>query len=482
MNAQRTVWCLFVVMCVGGLALSAGAQEPQKLRIDADSREDVMVTVYNNNYGLVREVRRVTLPKGTLELEVRDVAEKIDPTSVAFKSLTAPFQIGIYEQNYRYDLLSPQTLLNKFVGRRIRISNTVLKNKSQIVESRQGKLLSTNNGNIVQFSNGEIAINPPGSISVAEVPEDLIAKPSLVWLLGNEWEDEQEIEISYLTNDMRWHADYVSVINPDDTELDLTGWVTLKNHSGTTFPNAALKLIAGDVRRVEPERKVRTMAGLGFANERMPSAPQFEEKAFFEYHLYTLGRRTTLANMETKQMTLLEGKGVPAQKKYIVESPPWARQATARGVEKRDVQVKIEFENKKENNLGIALPAGRVRVYKADTDGSLQLVGEDRVDHTPKDEKVRLLLGNAFDIVAERSQTDYRKISSNKAEFAYRVTLRNHKEEPVTINVMEHVWGDWKMLEESHDHTKRDASTIEFQVPVDADGEATLTYRVRVKW
>ena len=332
----------------------------------------------------------------------------------------------------------------------------------------------------MRFSDGEVAINPPGSISVAEVPDNLLARPTLVWLLGNRRDGEQRLEVSYLTNGMNWKADYVAVINAEDTALDLTGWVTLDNHSGTAYDDAQLKLIAGDVRRVEerPERR-RLMAAMAM-EEGVPR--QFEEKAFFEYHLYTLARRTTLANNETKQMTLLEGLGVPATKIYAVESPPWAVQVNVRGAEKRDVQVMIEFENREENNLGMALPAGRVRVYKADTDQSLQLVGEDKLDHTPKNEKIGLILGNAFDIVAERSRSDYRKIADHVVEMSYKIAIRNHKDQPVTVNVIEHVHGDWEIIKESIPHQKRDSRTIAFEVPVESDGETILSYRVRVRW
>ena len=455
------------------------AETPQNMRIGQQQRQEVAVTVYNNNYGLVREVRSADLPTGTIELEVSDVAEKIDPTSVAFKSLTDPEAVGILEQNYRYDLLSPSTLLEKFVGRKIRLTRVLERDGSEKEVVREGTLLSTHQGRVVQFDDGEIAINPPGSISVAEVPENLLSKPTLVWLLRNQHAGPQEVEISYLTNGMNWKADYVAVLNQTDTAIDVTGWVTLDNQSGATYEDAALKLVAGDVRRVkeEPEQKLAFSRAMAAGAAR----PQFEEKALFEYHLYTLGRRTTIAHRETKQMTLLEGRGAETEKIYAVESPPWAVQASVRGPAKRDVQVLIELKNSEENNMGMPLPAGRVRVYKDDDDGSLQLVGEDKIDHTPRDEKVRLLLGNAFDLVAERRKTDFRQIAADVHEMAYEVTLRNHKEEDVTIKVMEHVYGDWQILSKSHDFNKADVRTIVFPVKVPADGEVKLTYRVRVR-
>ncbi len=447
--------------------------------VDGDAQTDLMVTVYNNGYGLVREVRRFVIPQGTVELEFRDVAEQIDPTSVAFKSLTAPQDVGILEQNYRYDLLSPETLLSKYVGRTVRVETLLLQNNSHRREVREGTLLSTNAGIIVRFGE-QIVINPAGSITLAEVPPDLLARPTLLWLLRNDRAGEQEVETSYLTNGLNWKADYVAVINAEDTQLDLTGWVTLINQSGATYRNAQLKLVAGDVQRVQDEiRRLRVMPeALAAARE----APQFEERAFFEYHLYTLNRRATVAQRETKQMTLLEGTGVPARKRFMLESPPWALQAGIKGVESRKLSVMLEFENKKDHGLGIPLPQGRIRAYKADTDGSLQLIGEDTIDHTPRDERLRLKLGEAFDVLAERSQTDFRRLAERVTELSYEVRLRNHKETAIEATILEHVYGDWTVIRQSHPHQKRDAQTIEFTVPVAAGDETVVTYTVRVAW
>ena len=484
---------LFFIIIAGGALLGGqvGAQvnaqvnaqsaqeELNTLAVGNEAQLDLHVTVYNNNYGLVREIRSITLPQGLIELEFQDVAEQIDPTSVAFKSLTSPEGVGILEQNYRYDLLSPQTLLEKFVGRTVRYTTVRMENNTQIESSREGILLSTNNGIIVRFGD-EIVINPPGSVSLGEVPEDLLSRPTLLWLLQSDEAGEHRIETSYLTNGMSWKADYVTVINSDDTELDLTGWVTLNNRSGATYRNAALKLVAGDVQRVRDQIPRRGRAPtLTMAEAR---APQFAEQSFFEYHLYTLQRRTTLANNETKQMTLLEGSGIPVKKTYVIDSPPWALQAGIKGAEKRSVSVMIEFENTEDAGLGIALPGGRVRVYKADADGSLQLVGEDRIGHTPRDEKVRLKLGEAFDIVAERAQTDFRRVSSRVSDLSYRVTLRNHKDESITAIVIEHIYGDWTITRQSHPHYKRDSRTLEFTIPVPARGETVLTYTGRVRY
>lgn len=456
----------------------AASASPVKAAVDEQAQEDLMVTIYNNGYGLVREVRRVDLPIGTIELEYGGVAEKIDPTSVAFKSLTSPSDVLILEQNYRYDLLSPVSLLERFVGRTVKYTTYRMRNNSQVEETREGTLLSTNNGTVVQFGD-EIVINPHGSVTLSEVPEDLLSRPTLVWLLENQVAGPQRVETAYLTNGMSWKADYVAVVNADDSELDVTGWVTLENHSGTGYKEAAVKLVAGDVQRVQEPRPPVLDRRLAMA---AMAAPQFQEKAFFEYHLYTLQRRATVANNETKQMTLLEAADVPIKKLYIMDSPRWSAQAGAAGVAKSKLGVFLEFENSEEAGMGMALPKGRVRVYKADTDESLQLIGEDRIDHTPRDEKLRLKMGEAFDVVAERSQTNFRKIGQRSSETSFKVVIRNHKDEAIEATVMEHLYGDWAITQQSHPHRKIDATTIEFKIPVPADGEAELTYTARVNW
>ncbi len=471
---------LILALLAGASRLSSAEPSPKNLAVGGEAQEQVMVTVYNNNYGLVREVRKVNLPEGTVALEFRDVAEKIDATSVAFKSQTAPGKVAILEQNYRYDLLNPQTLLEKYVGKKITLHTQRMVNNTATMETAEGTLLSTNGGNIVQFGN-RLEINPQGSISVGTVPENLVSHPTLVWLLKNNFADEQKIETSYLTNDMNWKADYVAIINPEDTKLDLTGWVTLENKSGASYRDAKLKLVAGDVQRVAEARPMPMVKARGAMAADMAET-QFAEKSFFEYHLYTLDRPATLANNETKQMVLLQGSDVPLKKTFVLDSPAWNRGSGPKMAEKRKLAVMLEFENKKENHLGIALPKGRVRAYKADTDASLQLVGEDAIDHTPRDEKLRIKLGEAFDVVAERVQSDYRQYSEHSADLSYSVTVRNHKEEAIQAVAVERAFGDWKVIKESQPHYKRDSQTLEFTFGVPPNGETVLTYTVHVEY
>lgn len=457
------------------------AQPPQKMAVGVEAQDEVMLTIYNNNYGLVREIRTANLPEGTIELEFRDVAEAIDPTSVAFKSLTSPDKVSILEQNYRYDLLTPQTLLDKFIGKPIKITHKTIKNNTEERIEREGTLLSTNGGTVVRFYD-TYEINPEGSITLKNVPEELLSKPTLVWLVRNGAAGPQKIETSYLTNNMTWKADYVAVINKDDTKLDLTGWVTLDNRSGAGYRNAKLKLVAGDVQRIQEPQPMQKFAMRGDAVAAAEAAPQFQEKSFFEYHLYTLGRPTTLANNETKQMTLLEGPNVPVIKTFVFDSAPWQHSYGPGWSENKKVAVVVELENKEENNLGMALPAGRVRVYKADDDASLQLVGEDKIDHTPKNEKIRLKLGEAFDVVGERKQTDLKQLSPHLNEMSYSVELRNHKSEEIQVTVIEHAYGDWEVVKETHEHKKRDSQTLEYKVAVPKDGATTINYTVRTKY
>lgn len=428
---------------------------------------DVAITVYNNNLALVRDVRALQLKKGQIEVQFSDVAARIDPTSVHFTSLTAPDGVAILEQNYEYDLVSPSKILEKYIDHNIR----VFTEGDDIFE---GVLLSSREGDLV-LSDPEGGIRTLKGKSVLHIeypalPEGLITRPTLVWLLENHRPGEHQAEVSYLTEGVSWHAEYVAVVNADDTELDLGGWVSIDNKSGATYREAKLKLIAGDVHRVE-ERKpapvYRAKVELAAA-----AVPQFEEKTFFEYHMYTLQRRATIRDRQIKQMSLFPNAQVEVDKIFTYDG----RQDEGK------VRVNLEFQNSAEAGLGIPLPKGKLRVYKEDDDRSLQFVGEDRIDHTPKDEKVRVYLGNAFDIIGERKVIDHKRITDRVREEEVEITLRNHKEVDVTVVVIEHLYGDWDIISSSQSYRKKDARTIEFDVPVGSDGESILTYRVRYRW
>jgi hypothetical protein len=454
------------------LVMADSPQEPQ--RATAGDNSAYEITIYNSNLGLVKDVRPLALKAGRNWLDFTDVAATIDTTSVHVKLLDNPAGLQVLEQNYAYDLVNPEKLLQKYLGKTIRLRQRV-GNEDLLVE---GTLLSTYGGIVLQTKD-QILINPPGNVELDKLPEGLIIKPTLQWLLNAEKAGQHQAELSYLASGLNWQADYVCVANKDDTALDITGWVTLNNSSGATYKNAKLVLIAGDVHRVQPpmsEGGPEAMEMLGAAK----AAPQFEERAFFEYHQYTLQRPTDVLNNQQKQVELLSANNVPAKKLFVFDSG-WSYYYTE-GTTKPKVAVQMEITNSKESNMGMPLPKGKVRVYKADADSSLQFLGEDEIDHTPIDEKVRVTLGNAFDVVGEHTVKARRQISERVWETDVEIVIRNHKDSPILVNAVDHFWGDWEITESSLKGEKKDASTLEFQVPVGKDGEAKITYTVRFKW
>jgi hypothetical protein len=415
-----------------------------------------------------------------------DVAQQINPATVHIKSLTAPNALEVIEQNYEYDLLNPAKLLDKYVGREVTLVLRSFENNSEKLTPTRATLLSNNSGQVWQMGN-QIVINPTNIVETRfdQLPSDLIAKPTLVWSLNNTGGDNHMVEASYLTNGIGWRADYVVVVNQNDTKADLNGWVTLNNNTGTTFRNAELKLVAGDVNRVREEaEQFAVKARRADAAVAAAPVPQFQEQSFFEYHLYTLQRPATIKNNETKQINLLSAANFNVKKELVVNGQPYYYQGYNNPGEpvKEKVGVYVEFKNSKENNLGQPLPAGVVRVYKADQSNAQQFIGENRIEHTPKDEQIRIKLGDAFDVVAERKQVDYKTISRRIFEYAYEIRIRNHKEEAVNVIVNEPIGGDWEIINSSFQAEKTAAFAARFNVPVAKDGEAVLTYRVRVKY
>jgi hypothetical protein len=440
----------------------------------------VAITVYNVNLGLVKDWREIKLPKGTSDLRFMDVASKIIPTSVSIKSLVDTESLRILEQNFEYDLLNPQKLLDKYVGKEVKLYQ---KNPyTEREEIMTATLLSNNGGPIFRIGD-EITFGHPGRIIFPGVPENLISKPTLVWFLENSLSSPQKVEASYLTDGINWRADYVLTLNDKDDMADLSGWVTIDNKSGTTYKNARMKLVAGDVNRVRDESEYKDKM-LRFAKaEAMPAAPQFKEEEFFEYHIYSLQRTSTIKENQTKQISLVAAGDVPVRKELIFQGAKfYYYNQYGEPMPNQKIGVFVQIENRKENNLGMPLPKGVVRVYKNDTEGSLQFVGEDSIDHTPKDEKIRIKLGEAFDVIGGRKQTDWKKIANDTYEAAFEISLRNHKKEDVTVKVIEPVPGDWKMLVNSHDFIKTEAFTAEFNIPVPKDKEVKLTYRVRMRF
>lgn len=442
-----------------------------------EDQQSVELTVYNSNLGLVKDVRTVNAPKGEGELRFMDVASNINPVTVHVKSLTAPSDFFVLDQNYEYDLMSEDAILNKYLGKKIKLQQWGQDLAKK--ETVDATLLSNNGGQIYQVGN-EIYLGHPGTKILPSLPENLVAKPTLTWNFSNKSTKPQQLEVSYLTGGIGWKADYIVTLAKDDASLDLSGWVSIDNQSGAAYKNARLKLIAGEVNRVQeayPAPKMMMMRG---AVADM-AAQQFEEKSFFEYHIYDLQRKVTVKDRQTKQINLLEAQGVSAQKEMLVYGTSNYYLYGMQGQpQKQDVNVYIKFKNSKENRAGMPLPKGTLRVYKKDTDGSLQFVGEDRIEHTPKDEEVRVKIGKAFDVVAERKQTDYERISDRVHESEWEVVIRNHKQEEVTVGILEPLYGDWKVLKNSHPYQKLDAGTLRFDVKVGKDQEVKLTYRIRV--
>jgi hypothetical protein len=474
---------LLLALAVLVMGTTASSAQTTDQTTTASDRQSVNITVYNSNLGLVRETRRLTLPSGRIALRFADVTAQIKPETVHLASLLSPTALRILEQNYQYDLLNPGKLMDKFVGKQITLVMRRYQNNSEIFEPVQATLLSNNAGQVWRI-NGQIVINPTNIVEMRfpDVPKNLVATPTLVWDIENRTAGTQTLEASYLTNGMNWRADYVLIVNADDTKGDLQGWVTLMNSSGATFEDAKLQLVAGDVNRVSEDRTY-ALAGQ-MAKSDVSSESQFREQGFFEYHLYTLQRPTTIRDNETKQVSLLEAAGFDVKKEFVLNGQRYYYTGYNNPGQpiKEKVGVFIQFRNAQTNKLGMPLPAGTIRLYKKDGTGNQQFIGEDKIDHTPKDEDVRVRVGDAFDIVAERKQTDYKVIARNVYEYAYEIKIRNHKDGPINVIVNEPIGGDWEMISSTFPAKKTAAFAAQFDVPVAKDGEATLSYRVRVKY
>jgi hypothetical protein len=464
---------LLIPLCLAATR-PAGAQAPG--RTTADQRQAVTITVYNQNFGLVREVRAVELARGRAALEFRDVASQIEPYTVSVHALGTG-RFGVLEQNYRYDLLSPEQLLRKYVGRKIKVYRW--NNVTGRDEPFDAEVLSVNQGPILKIGN-EITYGFPGRMAFPEIPENLIAEPTLEWLLDSDG-GRRQLEVSYLTGGMNWRADYVMVVNDADTQGDLTGWVTLDNQSGGSFKNAQLKLVAGDVQRVR-DQMMKEQVGAMRAMAVDEARPMTEE-GLFEYHLYTLTRPTDVLNNEQKQVTLLEASGVGLARRLVLPGQPYYyRSQTGEVMSNQKVSVFLEFRNSEANRLGMPLPKGTVRVYKADKSGAQQFIGEDLIDHTPRDELLKIKMGEAFDVVADRRQMEWRVTGSCESTSSWEIDVRNHKDEAVDVDIMEPIGGDWTILESSHKWERVDAWTFKFHVSIPARGATKVTYRARVKW
>ena len=448
-----------------------------------NDQSDLNVTVYNSNIALVRDVRNLTLPDGIFRLKFMDIAATVNPATVHFRSLTDPDKLGVIEQNYEYDLLEPAKLLHKYVGKEVTLVRSYMDNGTTRREEIKATLLSDNNGPVWKIGNDIVTGGYAESYRFPEVPANLYDRPTLLMSLENSGPRKQQIEASYLANNLSWNSDYVLTVARDDKAADLDGWVTLVNNSGTAFHNARLQLVAGDLNRLPAAINGRADMAMEALRSKA-AAPQFQQENFSEYHLYTLGRRTSVEDKETKQISLLAGTGVPVQKIFVVNGQNYYyhnRQNPGSPI-KDAVMVYYKFKNEEKAGLGIPIPAGNVRVYQKDSKGGILFAGEDRIDHTPKDENISVHIGNAFDVVSERKQTDFKSIASNVWEMEFEITLRNHKDVPITVQVNEPIGGDWEMLNSSYKQTKTSAWAAQFNVPVDKNGTSVLRYRIRAHW
>jgi hypothetical protein len=495
---------LLMVLGAGGGILT---QESRQSSVG--ERTAVDLTIYNQNLSLIREERMINLVKGMSRVALPDIPATIDGTSLHFLSLTDPSAVRILEQNYQYDLVHPAKLLEKYVGKEVEFVRVDPETEKQYTV--RGTLLATgyqpqphsgfsvpsyfSTGGMIAEINGKIEINPTGQLLLPGLPQGLILRPQLEWLVSNIREGQQKAEISYLAGQFSWNCDYVALLNKDDSKIDVTGWVTVTNNSGTSFKNAGLKLVAGDVNIVKKafEYEARAAKGLAVADV---SAPQFKQTDLFEYKLYSLQRRADLNNNETKQIELTSASSVSAKKVFLYDGladqwRAWYRNYSYRSQgsfgqqSNMKVGVYVTFKNDERSGLGIPLPKGKVRVYKRDDDGKEQFIGEDQIDHTPKDEEVKLYLGNAFDIVGERAQKDFKTYASGHViEETIEIKVRNHKEEPVEVQVYEHPWrwSQWEIVKCNTEWTKVDQTTLRFPVKIAKDGEAVVNYTIRYSW
>jgi hypothetical protein len=448
-----------------------------------NDQTDLNVTVYNSNIALIRDVRHLTVPTGAFRLKFEDIAATVNPATVHFRSLTEPDKLSVIEQNYEYDLLEPAKLLHKYVGKEVTLVRSYMDNGTSKHEEIKATLLADNNGPVWKIGNDIVTGIYGEGYRFPEVPANLFDRPTLLMSLDNSGARKHQIEASYLASNLTWNADYVLTVSREDKAADLDGWVTLSNNSGTAFHNARLQLVAGDLNRLPAN-------GVGGAMMRKemalstPAPAQFQQENFSEYHLYTLGRRTSIEDKETKQISLLQGSGVPVEKLFVVngQSFYYHNYQNPGSPLKDPVMVFYKFKNEEKAGLGMPLPAGNLRVYQKDSKGGVLFIGEDRIDHTPKDETVTVHIGNAFDIIAEHKQTDFKKIATNVYEMEFEITLRNHKDAPITVQVNEPIGGTWEMLSSSYKFTKTAAFAAQFQVPVDKNGTSVLKYRARVTY
>ncbi|NOQ94008.1 MAG: DUF4139 domain-containing protein [Methylophaga sp.] len=452
-------------------------------RTTLNDQSAVAVTIYNENIALIKDQRKITLDKGFNKISFRGVSARMRPETALLRSLNPNNNVHVLEQNFDFDLLTPQKLLEKSVGKHVKLART---NPATGIETIEKATVLSTNGGVVLKIGDKIITNPQGQYIFDNVPDNLRDQPTLVIQLTSSTDKTQTVELGYLTGGLSWKADYVAELSSDDSHLDLTGWVTLNNQSGTYYNNAKLQLVAGDVNQVRPQLLGRSTPRMAL-EMKMDVVDNMAEESLFEYHLYTLGRNTDLADKQTKQVALLSASSVPVTKQFLLQGNSYYYNSSYGQLgQKMKVGVFVEFKNTEKTQLGMPIPKGIVRVYKNDSKGNAQFVGEDGIDHTPKNEDIRLKLGDAFDVTANKKQTDFKKVHHSTPhhtayESAFEVELKNAKSAPVTVTVREPIPGDWKVIKENIPHSKAASGTAEWQVTIPAESSKTLRYRVLVQ-
>ncbi|MGD0206117.1 MAG: hypothetical protein ABSC89_00690 [Verrucomicrobiota bacterium] len=472
------------ILCLGAAGALAAFAQPA-------------LTIYNQDFAVVRDTVPLDLKSGVNNVRYADATARVEPDSVILRDPAGKHSLQIWEQNYRNDPVTQELLLSLFEGKTIDFEGLRLKDNTQVREIVQGKIIRSGfvpGGNpeqpIIEV-NGKLQFSLPGLPLFPDLGDDTVLKPTLNWLLQSDQPGKFDAEVSYITGGFTWEADY-NLVSPEKGDtVDLIGWVTMNNQSGKTFRDAKIKLMAGDVNKIQPA----TMPMGGFRMKAMDmalAAPAVTEKAFDEFHLYTLARPTTLLDRETKQVEFVRATDVKAPVIYVYDGAPSYRFYGGLNYDQgygnegnKKVRVMREFVNAETNHLGIALPKGKLRFYRRDADGQMEFVGEDMIDHTPRNETIRVTTGNAFDLVGERKQTNFRVDTSDKwLDESFEIKLRNRKKEPGEIRVVEHLyrWSSWDITQKTDDFKKTDAQTIEFRVPVKPDEERTVTYTVHYSW
>ena len=467
---------LAIVLTVLGTLGAAAADQDEHVSTLGDQRA-VGITIYNSDLALVRDRRQISLPKGESHLALRDVSARMQPETALLTSVSSPGSIAVLEQNFNYDLLSPQKLLEKYVGRQVDVIRYDPRTGERHAE--RATVLATNDGVVLRYADRiETSVN--GTLSFPSLPPDLRDRPTLVTDVDDSADGSQQVELTYLTGGLSWKADYTALLAPNDDRLDLHGLITLQNASGTSYRDAAVQLVAGNVNVVTHD--VFNVNANANAPMPPPPPPAPTEQALFEYHLYTLPRHTTVADNQTKQVELLTAGEIPVVKTLELRGSSYYYHAANGDLGTRlKIGTYVTFHNEG-GQLGIPLPAGVIRVYKRDDAGTTQFVGSDSIDHTPKGETVRLHLGDSFDVTANKRQTDFHIVDPLTFDSAYEIVLRNAKPIAQTVLVVEPIPADWKMLSTSLPFQKTSSSTATWAVNVPPEGVTTLTYRVRVKF